>query len=126
MNYGTLKTLIIDIEQTYFHSHALSIASNFSETLLEFWGDLKVILNKHPKLLLLFDNEVSGVEWSIVRNEAIVENATNLLVYFLDIHMKNYPTSRNRFNKILNTNTTFTVLQKQWNELSKMYLNSCL
>ena len=120
MNYGTLKTLIIDIEQTYFHSHALSIASNFSETLLKFWGDLKVILNKHPKLLLLFDNEVSGVEWSIVRNEAIVENATNLLVYFLDIHMKNYPTSRNRFNKILNTNTTFTVLQKQWNELSKM------
>ena len=96
----------------------LSITSNFAETLLEFWKDLTSILDKHPKLLFLFDHQISVVEWYFV---SIGENPINLLVYFLDINMKTSSTSRIRFKEIFNKNSNFTVLQKQWNELSKMF-----
>ena len=96
----------------------LSITSNFAETLLEFWKDLTSILDKHPKLLFLFDYQISGVEWSFVSTG---ENPINLLVYLLDINMKTSSTSRIRFKEIINTNSNFTLLQKEWNELSKMF-----
>ena len=88
---------------------------------MEFWKDLTLILNTHPKLLLLFDYAVSDVEWNFVRDEAIVENETNMLVYFLDIKVRKYSKSRTQFNEVLNTDSSFTVLQKQWKELSKMF-----
>ena len=96
----------------------LSITSNFAETLLEFWKDLTSILDKNPKHLFLFDYQISAVEWYFVSTG---ENPINLLVYLLDINMKTSSTSRIRFKEIINTNSNFTVLQTQWNELSKMF-----
>ena len=115
------KSLILN-KHTFIILRYFIYCFNFAETLVEFWRDFKLILNTHPEWIL--SDNLDGLSWveqRFVWNEAIVENATNMYVYLLYLHMKQSSSERTQFNKILNSSGCLTVLQKQWNELSKMF-----
>ena len=115
------KSLILN-KHTFIILKYFIYCFNFAETLVEFWRDFKIILNTHPECIIRCNLDgLSWVERRFVWNEAIVENATNMYVYLLYLHMKQSSSERTQFKEILNNSGCLTVLQKQWNELSKMF-----
>ena len=91
---------------------------------MEFWRDFKLLLKSHLQeffLIYRYDGVISWTEKFFLKNEAIGEKDTNMLLYFLDILMKNSSKYRNEFNKMLYRVSPFNELQKKWNMLRKIF-----
>ena len=98
----------------------------FAETLVEFWRDFVVILNSDPNFqrrLMWYDALFSSKERKFfIGYTRPGEKITNLLLYLVKMKTKYSTHNRNDFGKFLENNgTSFNVLNKQWNVLSKSF-----